>query len=1139
MTPRDVNLAYGNGQGVPVLHLPFDEGQGVVAHNQSWQKVGETVNLVANPSAETDAGNYASSWGDTISASSTVSVIGSKSIKILSDGTTAGVGSRRLISSDSITLEEGKTYSYSAWVYNPSVQGMDSGGVSIKIWGNNGGTDWSSLATSGVTYVRDAWVKLTTSIVYNNETAVKLGVWSENNSQDAGDMFYFDGVQFEQTSSATPYCDGSLTGSGTYAWNGTAHASTSTCTYGADGDVYGATWQSSGAKGGSLRFDGASSCLVAPHNFETASSAYSFSTWFKTSQSSGSRMILQANSGLGFGLYVNRFTAGKALAFFDSSSGNNSSADETITTVTDGNWHNISASNDGLITRIYVDGILENTYAETIYTQGGGDFRVGSNICTSAYFDGDIDEVKIFPYALSSSEVKQQFNFGNSLTLGGRTGGDQSSSSSRGSTATEGSLEDGLVGHWKMDESSWNGTTEEVLDSSGAGNDGTSYNSATTSSGKFGNAGNFDNTNIARIPHSSSLNLSEQITLSAWVKPDAIVAWDRILAKSNTADVSPNSMYGLMISGNSSACGLSATTGQVRFELASNNEKHNITSTSSLSVSTWTFVTATYDGVTARIYFNGVDQETSLCNQNLNVVVPTLSGGTIDTNTNDVTIGAAYFSAIGNQFDGLVDEARIYNRALDAVEIRNLYYFGPGPVAHWDFDENSGTVAKDTASHPELVSGSNNGVLTNGPTWVPGVKGSGLSFDGSNDYVELGNTGTSSTLPAGDIGFDDTQNFTLSTWYKGTDITNYAIGTALIGRNSTDIFANFGLDDGYVTYTHYDGAWQYNIRSTTLVADGDWHYVSYVNHSDATGDLYIDGIKEIDGLSSAMSASRYYKLDNIMLGWPDNYTQGLIDDVKIYNYALTPYQIAKEFNGGAPVAHYAFDEGDGQSVHNTGGINVTRLNDHSTSLDGYLGSSATTTTNDPTWVTDETACKKGKCLSFSEGSAQGVHILNNPAISFSNSDSYTVSAWVNRSISDTNYGVIIYKGGQDNTGPGYQLYFNPDSSVSLRQTWTGGPLYGLQISTIKLLTKGAWYQITATVNKVDNTARIYIDGVQNVTGDISAYGNTFSTIDMDIGKGGAGAFDGSIDDVKIFNYALSPEDVAREYNMGAAVRFSN
>ena len=71
-----------------------------------------------------------------------------------------------------------------------------------------------------------------------------------------------------------------------------------------------------------------------------------------------------------------------------------------------------------------------------------------------------------------------------------------------------------------------------------------------------------------------------------------------------------------------------------------------------------------------------------------------------------------------------------------------------GLVAYWSFDEGSGTTAEDFSP-----ANANTGTLTNGPTWVDGKVGKALSFDGTDDYVTMGNT---NDITTGD--------FTLAYW---------------------------------------------------------------------------------------------------------------------------------------------------------------------------------------------------------------------------------------------------------------------------------------------------------------------------------------------------------------------------------------
>jgi hypothetical protein len=131
------------------------------------------------------------------------------------------------------------------------------------------------------------------------------------------------------------------------------------------------------------------------------------------------------------------------------------------------------------------------------------------------------------------------------------------------------------------------------------------------------------------------------------------------------------------------------------------------------------------------IYVNGSDATTSLRDGWNHVAVVDSSA----VNAISFTIGEAN----DDYFYGKIDEVRIYNRALSEAEIRFHYNRG-GPIAHWKFNEGTGTTTYDSTEYY------NHGTLGDGtcepgsgtcPTWIPGKYGPALQFDGSDDYVNV------------------------------------------------------------------------------------------------------------------------------------------------------------------------------------------------------------------------------------------------------------------------------------------------------------------------------------------------------------------------------------------------------------------
>ena len=206
-----------------------------------------------------------------------------------------------------------------------------------------------------------------------------------------------------------------------------------------------------------------------------------------------------------------------------------------------------------------------------------------------------------------------------------------------------------LVAYWGMDEGS--GTT--LVDSSTYGNTGTILGAPSWSSGIRGQALNFNGSSqYAAAPDVSSLDISGNITLAAWIAP-AKLGTQRVICK---AFMGSTDGYELSLSNG----------GKVFFRVnqKSHTDTYRVNSVSSYPVSgtTWIHAAATYAGDSLRIYINGTEEA---------AVGMT---GTIGTNSDSLYIGRQKDPIPANTdwYQGQMDEARIYNRALSASEIRAL-----------------------------------------------------------------------------------------------------------------------------------------------------------------------------------------------------------------------------------------------------------------------------------------------------------------------------------------------------------------------------------------------------------------------------------------------------------------------------------
>ena len=228
-----------------------------------------------------------------------------------------------------------------------------------------------------------------------------------------------------------------------------------------------------------------------------------------------------------------------------------------------------------------------------------------------------------------------------------------------------------VAGFWSFDE----GFGTQAGDSSSNANAVKLFNGAAWVAGKKGSAISFDGIDdFAEIPDSPSLDITSQITITAWVYPRGLTAaadQDMILNKEGIP-------YEIALHDNTGpddgihSCGKStdlipAYNFAFYFGGLSGLPSHNCgwkDGGGPLSLNQWTHVAVTYDGLAVRTYINGVMRK-----EYIGV------SGTIQLNDNAIRIGARGMvnpppqTNGGALFNGIVDEVKVFNRALSAQEM--------------------------------------------------------------------------------------------------------------------------------------------------------------------------------------------------------------------------------------------------------------------------------------------------------------------------------------------------------------------------------------------------------------------------------------------------------------------------------------
>ena len=427
------------------------------------------------------------------------------------------------------------------------------------------------------------------------------------------------------------------------------------------------------------------------------------------------------------------------------------------------------------------------------------------------------------------------------------------------------------------------------------------------------------------IPYDSSLDVSSTggVSVSVWVYVINYTSDFRCIFGAYNNKSGNVSSYRLMIN----------TSGKPYFLAPSNEALSNEV----LDLNKWYHIVGTANGSTRKIYVNGFLKDTDTTNVALNG---------LDTNNDDsIRIGTNYNNE--DMFFGSLSDFRIYNQALTAEQIKDIYFnqtiLGT-EVLHYKFNEKMGTTAFDSSGN------GNNGTLTNGPTYYLSnpYRNYAMKFDGSNDV-------NMDFVPK--LNFSRTDSFTINCWLYVDGITgsthNY---NNILGQiNSTDSV-------GWYIQQHLHQFWftiragaasnnyQISVRANGFSFTAKvWTHLSVVftgtSSTITTSNIkfYINGINylptpfstDTDSIASSydFEQSQSSNIGKFSIGtrrWGSSSTQGFfhgkISDVRIYDYALDVEEIYKIYKNGEvfgnEIVHYTFNQGGGDQVLDQSGNGI-------------------------------------------------------------------------------------------------------------------------------------------------------------------------------------------------------------------------
>jgi RHS repeat-associated protein len=393
---------------------------------------------------------------------------------------------------------------------------------------------------------------------------------------------------------------------------------------------------------------------------------------------------------------------------------------------------------------------------------------------------------------------------------------------------------EGLVAAYGFEESSGTSTA----DKSGNENNGKLENLTRVIQGRFGRALDFDSvSDKVSVSDSNSLDPSGALTLEAWVRPDASGTSQTIINKIGSTGCSTPA-YALVAS---------TSAGAPQPKATACNSSFSADPSFKLPPGIWSHLAMTIDASrTTKIYLNGYQIATGTVANS-----PAASTGTLQ---------------IGPGFDGLIDEVRVYNRALSQPEVFSDMTMAVDPDAPPPtFTQRSGLVTafglEEKASSTELVDSSSKGA--NGE--LQGMRSPGGRF-GAGVRHEAAAFAEAPTA----LGVANAMTFEM--WLHPTSVPAAGMTLMTIGTSySLETAASGGL-------TFKAGTKVASTPSNVLPKDKP-HFIA-VTRSGTSMKIYVDGVQQATGtaLASSLEDSK-----DIELQFPEGYA----DEVRIYNKALS------------------------------------------------------------------------------------------------------------------------------------------------------------------------------------------------------------------------------------------------------------
>ncbi|MCA9062978.1 MAG: right-handed parallel beta-helix repeat-containing protein, partial [Planctomycetaceae bacterium] len=611
---------------------------------------------------------------------------------------------------------------------------------------------------------------------------------------------------------------------------------------GNDGILYGNTSYTTGVTGQAFSFDGTGDYVELPNEsaYDFVEQVFTVEGWFRTS-TTGVRQMIVAKGTTGDYQWNIEIQADNTLDARLLDTNIILYRKVSTQTVTDGQWHHFAAAFDTRVSSenvtLYLDGVAQTSApsdarsTNNYNTSGSQSVRLGSRGDGLA-FNGQIDEVAIYSRTLTESEVRQQFQSGgqskygnviqnnvigrNALNTANLANGNGITLSRSDNTligginlgeaniiagntgdgvrflATGDGVLSGQIGYWKADGS----TTDLVVGTSGSLQNGAAYSTGYSNQGF-----QFDGTDDHVLIGSSAAYeiTGNAISFDAWIKP--------------TGPGSHASQGGMILSREGEYQVARFTDGTIQFAINTVGNGYNWVNAGYVAaLNEWTHIAVTYDGANAKVYANGTQVYSGAATGNIqDNVFPTLD---------ELRIGGRQNTS--QYFQGSIDDVGLYNRALTAEEVAEVYALRG--------------AAKERQSINNSIRG--NSIYGNG----------GLGIDHGDDGVTANDSGD------GDYGIHHLQNYpVLATVTTSGSVINLSgsINSLANTTYSLDFYSSSLADaSGYGEGAVYLGS-----KTVTTDGSGNAEFTDSFAGAVRAGDVITATATTVLGSTSEFSAA--------------------------------------------------------------------------------------------------------------------------------------------------------------------------------------------------------------------------------------------------------------------------------------------